>query len=117
MVAIPDNKLPDLHAFGMFPSATLIVYFCHSLAPTFNGVFIGGSAMYVASFFTFTKYRLTVPYSRSGSKKEVLEMLDLAVKKNVRSWIELLPMKEASKAVNNVQNNNVRFRHVLKADL
>ncbi|KAG6844790.1 hypothetical protein H0H87_003719 [Tephrocybe sp. NHM501043] len=52
--------------------------------------------------------------SHIGSKKEALEMLDLAAKKGVKSWIEVLPMKEAGKAVKNVKNNTVRYRHVLK---
>ncbi|KAG6918735.1 hypothetical protein DXG01_012220 [Tephrocybe rancida] len=55
--------------------------------------------------------------SHIGSKKEALEMLDLAVKKGVKSWIELLPMKEAGKAVRGVKDNTVRYRHVLKVDI
>jgi hypothetical protein len=71
----------------------------------------------------------------SGSKKEALQMLDLAVKKGVKSYIEMLPskilfflsllrrtmankhftlVKEAGKALRNVKDNSVRYRHVLK---
>lgn len=61
-------------------------------------------------------------------------MLELAAKKKVKSYIELLPsasfsfpdvrltlnipiialVKDAGKAVKNVKENNVRYRHVLK---
>ncbi|KAG6826087.1 hypothetical protein H0H92_001169 [Tricholoma furcatifolium] len=73
MVAVPDEKLPELHAFDFLT----------------NGALYGGSLI--------------------GCRKEVLEMLDLAVKKGVKSWIEVLPIidasfatvKEAGKAVQN----------------
>ncbi|TFK37300.1 NADPH-dependent alcohol dehydrogenase [Crucibulum laeve] len=55
--------------------------------------------------------------SHIGSKKEAIEMLELVVKKGVKSYVEVLPMKEASKAVQNVKNNKVRYRHVLKVDI
>ncbi|KAF5378571.1 hypothetical protein D9615_007128 [Tricholomella constricta] len=55
--------------------------------------------------------------SHIGSKKEVIEMLDLAVKENVKSYIEVLPMKDAGKAVRGVKDNTVRYRHVLKVDI
>lgn len=45
-------------------------------------------------------------------------MLALAVEKNVRPIIdEILPMKEAGKAIEGVKTNKVRYRYVLKADI
>jgi len=41
-------------------------------------------------------------------------MLNLAVKKGVKAYIEMLPMKEAGKALRSVKENDVRYRHVLK---
>lgn len=55
--------------------------------------------------------------SHIGSKKEALEMLDVAVKHGVKSYIQMLPMKEAGTALKNLQNNKVRFRSVLKVDI
>ncbi|KAF9477446.1 GroES-like protein [Pholiota conissans] len=67
--------------------------------------------------FQFSKNAALLGGSHIGSKKEALEMLDLAVKKGVKAYIELLPMKEAGKALRNVKENNVRYRHVLKMDI
>lgn len=56
--------------------------------------------------------------SHIGSKKECLEMLDIAAKHNVRPIIdEILPMSQAAKAVKAVHENKVRYRYVLKNDL
>ncbi|KAF8963274.1 chaperonin 10-like protein [Flammula alnicola] len=52
--------------------------------------------------------------SHIGSKKEAIDMLNLAVEKGVKAHIEMLPMKEAGKALHDVKDNNVRYRHVLK---
>ncbi|KZT10969.1 GroES-like protein [Laetiporus sulphureus 93-53] len=55
--------------------------------------------------------------SHVGSKKECLEMLELARSKNVRPWIETMPMKDAGKALMGVKENRVRYRYVLTQDL
>ena len=55
--------------------------------------------------------------SKIGSKKECLEMLELARSKNVRPWIETMPMKQAKKAVEGLHENRVRYRYVLVQDL
>jgi alcohol dehydrogenase (NADP+) len=62
-----------------------------------NGAFFGGSHL--------------------GSKKECLQMLALAAEKHVVPWIELLPMKDAKKAVEGLKNNKVKYRYVLTQDL
>ncbi|KAK9893871.1 NADPH-dependent alcohol dehydrogenase [Cystobasidium minutum MCA 4210] len=55
--------------------------------------------------------------SHIGSKEEVIEMLQGAADNGIKSWIEELPMSQASKAVQGVKDNKVRYRYVLKQDL
>ncbi|KAF9445944.1 NADPH-dependent alcohol dehydrogenase [Macrolepiota fuliginosa MF-IS2] len=62
----------------------------------------------------FLKNGPLVGGSKIGSKKEAMEMLKLAAEKNIRPWIELLPSIEASRAVTNVKEGKVKYRHVLK---
>ncbi|KAF2479095.1 NADPH-dependent medium chain alcohol dehydrogenase [Neohortaea acidophila] len=53
--------------------------------------------------------------SHIGNRPEMLAMLDLAAKQNIKSWIEKVPISEAgiAKAVQGVSDNKVRFRYVL----
>jgi len=62
-----------------------------------NGAFLGGSHI--------------------GNKKEALAMLKLAAEKNIKSWIEVFPMKDAGKAVQGMIDGKSRYRYVLKQDL
>ncbi|KAN0066313.1 alcohol dehydrogenase [Thecaphora frezii] len=55
--------------------------------------------------------------SHIGSKVEALEMLKLAAEKNIEPWIELIPMKDCAKAVQRVENNDIRYRFVLEQDI
>ncbi|KZS88986.1 GroES-like protein [Sistotremastrum niveocremeum HHB9708] len=55
--------------------------------------------------------------SHIGSKKEALQMLDIAAKKGIKPWIEELPMKDVAKAIQGVKDNKVRYRYVLTQDL
>ncbi|KAI0373523.1 GroES-like protein [Pilatotrama ljubarskyi] len=55
--------------------------------------------------------------SKIGSKKECLEMLELARSKGIKPWIEELPMREVGKALQDLKNNNVRYRYVVKQDI
>ncbi|EED77281.1 predicted protein [Postia placenta Mad-698-R] len=55
--------------------------------------------------------------SHVGSKKECLEMLELARLKNVRPWIETFPMKDVKKALAGLNENRVRYRYVLVQDI
>ncbi|KAF6751869.1 NADPH-dependent alcohol dehydrogenase [Ephemerocybe angulata] len=55
--------------------------------------------------------------SHIGSKAEIVEMLDLAAKEGVKSYIEMLPMKEVGKAVQGMKAGKVRYRYVLKVDI
>uniref|UniRef100_A0A8H7XQM4 Enoyl reductase (ER) domain-containing protein n=1 Tax=Psilocybe cubensis TaxID=181762 RepID=A0A8H7XQM4_PSICU len=49
-----------------------------------------------------------------GSKKEAVEMLQLACDKGIKPWIDVIPMSEAAKAVQGVKNGLPRYRYVLK---
>jgi len=62
-----------------------------------SGVFLGGSHI--------------------GSKKEAIEMFNLAVEKGIKSWIELMPMSKCGEAVKSVKDGRVRYRHVLQVDI
>jgi len=55
--------------------------------------------------------------SHIGSKKEAVEMLQLAADKGIKTWKQILPMKQAKDAIMAVENNTVRFRTVLQQDL
>lgn len=48
-----------------------------------------------------------------GSPSEIREMLDLAVKHNIRPWVEERPMSEANNAVVDMVNGKARYRYVL----
>ncbi|EUC60878.1 Zn-dependent alcohol dehydrogenase family protein [Rhizoctonia solani AG-3 Rhs1AP] len=62
-----------------------------------NGCKIGGSAI--------------------GTKKEAIEMLELAVKANVKPWIDVLPMSKVTEAVQSMKAGNARYRFVLEQDI
>ncbi|EMC96854.1 hypothetical protein BAUCODRAFT_70235 [Baudoinia panamericana UAMH 10762] len=53
--------------------------------------------------------------SHIGNRPEMLAMLDLASKQNIKSWIEEIPISEegCAKAVTGVSENKVRYRYVL----
>ncbi|KAI0768847.1 GroES-like protein [Trametes elegans] len=55
--------------------------------------------------------------SKIGSKKECLEMLELARSKDIKPWIEELPMREAGTALQKLKANHVRYRYVLTQDI
>jgi len=55
--------------------------------------------------------------SHLGSKKEVLDMLDLVAEKNIKPWIQEAPMKDCGKIVRAVKDGNVNYRYVLTQDL
>ncbi|KAF6756228.1 NADPH-dependent alcohol dehydrogenase [Ephemerocybe angulata] len=67
--------------------------------------------------FDMTTSGVLLGGSHIGSKAEIVEMLELAVKKGVKSYIQMLPMKEAGKAVQGVKSGKIRYRYVLKVDI
>lgn len=48
-----------------------------------------------------------------GPPSDLRDMFDLAVKKNVRTWIEKRPMSEATQAVKDMHEGKAKFRYVL----
>lgn len=55
--------------------------------------------------------------SHIGNRAEVLQMLDIAAKQNVKPWVQVLQMKDAAKAIQAVEDNSVRYRSVLIQDI
>ncbi|KAK9481151.1 chaperonin 10-like protein [Lipomyces japonicus] len=48
-----------------------------------------------------------------GSRKEIKEMLELAVKKNIKSWIQEYPMDQVNKVIVKMNTTGARYRYVL----
>ncbi|KAI5120604.1 hypothetical protein M0805_008080 [Coniferiporia weirii] len=55
--------------------------------------------------------------SHLGSKTDAMKMLALAAEKDIKPWIEVLPMKDAKTAVEGVWNGKPRYRYVLVQDI
>ena len=55
--------------------------------------------------------------SHIGSKDDCNAMLKLAAEKNVKPWVQELPMSQAKEAVENVKAGKVRYRYVLTQDI
>ena len=51
--------------------------------------------------------------SAIGAPREIAEMLDLTAEKGVKPWIQKVPMKEANKAVVDMDAGKARYRFVL----
>ncbi|KAK9448911.1 chaperonin 10-like protein [Limtongia smithiae] len=54
-------------------------------------------------------------FSHIATRKEILQMLDLAAEKNLKPWVELLPVGEAgcSEALKRCYSHDVRYRFTL----
>jgi len=61
-----------------------------------NGVSLGGSAI--------------------GSPAEIKEMLELAQKTNIKTWLKVWKMSDINEALKDQHAGNARYRHVLKND-
>ena len=57
----------------------------------------------------------TIGATHIGNRREALEMLELAAKKGVRSWInsETMSAKGCQKAITSVRDGGARYRWVL----
>ncbi|TFK57319.1 NADPH-dependent alcohol dehydrogenase [Heliocybe sulcata] len=69
------------------------------------------------SAFDFCPNGCYLGSSAIGSKKEAVEMLQLAADRGIKPWIEELPMKDAKQAVERLKRNDVKYRFVLTQDL
>ena len=63
--------------------------------------------------FPLMQSGLNLCSSGIGSPAEIRDMLDLAVAKNVRPWVQLRPMSEANEAMVDFGAGLPRFRYVL----
>ncbi|KAK1751000.1 chaperonin 10-like protein [Echria macrotheca] len=61
--------------------------------------------------FIFKRLKLTG--SLIGSPRDIREMFELAVEKNVRPWIQEVPMKDANKAIVDMEAGKARYRYTL----
>ncbi|KAL2865858.1 NAD(P)-dependent alcohol dehydrogenase [Aspergillus lucknowensis] len=59
------------------------------------------------------KRRLKMESSLVGSPGELREMLALAAEKDVKPWVEEVPMKNANKAIVDMHEGKARYRYVL----
>ncbi|KAJ5377595.1 NADP-dependent alcohol dehydrogenase 6 [Penicillium cataractarum] len=57
--------------------------------------------------------RLKVESSLVGSPNEIREMFQLVAEKNIQPWIEEIPMKDANKAIVDMEDGKARYRYVL----
>ena len=55
--------------------------------------------------------------SHIGNRAECLQMLKLAAEQGVKPWVQILPMKDAAKAIKAVEDGSVRYRSVLTQDI
>jgi len=55
--------------------------------------------------------------SHLGNRAEMTQMLELAVEKGVKPWINVMPMKDAAKAIKAVEDGSVRYRSILTQDI
>ncbi|BFZ65287.1 hypothetical protein YB2330_006452 [Saitoella coloradoensis] len=66
--------------------------------------------------FPLLMANVSIGGSLIGSPSEIREMLELAVKANVRSWIEVRDLKDVNQALIDMEDGKPRFRYVLKCD-
>lgn len=52
--------------------------------------------------------------SHIGSKKEAIQMLQLAADKGIKTWKQVIPMSRAADGIIAIEKNTVRFRTVLE---
>lgn len=57
--------------------------------------------------------RIKLESALVGSPDEIRQMFDLVAEKNVQPWIEEIPMKNANKAIVDMEAGNARYRYVL----
>ena len=59
------------------------------------------------------KRRLKMQSSLVGSPDEIREMFQLVAEKGVKPWVEEVPMKDANKAIVDMEAGKARYRYVL----
>jgi alcohol dehydrogenase (NADP+) len=51
-----------------------------------------------------------------GSPNEIREMFSLVEEKGIKPWVEEIPMKDANKAIVDMEQGKARYRYVLRND-
>lgn len=100
LCGLPEDKLPSFYAQRLVGKSI-------SLA----GSLIGGTGEieYVYLHDYARQGQLLTSYFPFGR-----EMLALAAAKNIRPWIEVRPLSEASQAVKDLEDGKARYRYVLE---
>ncbi|KAI9892107.1 MAG: hypothetical protein M1814_001813 [Vezdaea aestivalis] len=85
------------------------------LRPFGNFIQVGAPEDSIPAFNAFALIAKGVKMGGSaiGAPNTIREMLALAVKKNVKTWYQERPMKEANQAVIDMDKGNARYRYVL----
>lgn len=83
-----------------------------------NGSFVqvglpDGGNLPPVSVFTLIKSAIDIGGSIIGSPGEINDMLQLAVDKQIKPWVELRPMEDANQAVLDLEAGKPRYRYVL----
>jgi alcohol dehydrogenase (NADP+) len=60
--------------------------------------------------------RIKLESSLVGSPNEIREMFQLVAEKEIRPWIEEIPMKDANKTIVDMEDGKARYRYVLVND-
>ncbi|KAK7217561.1 hypothetical protein V2G26_005564 [Clonostachys chloroleuca] len=68
------------------------------------------------SLLTLLYKELNIAGAICGSPSEMEEMMDLAVKRNVKPWVQTIPMTEANQALRDLESGKPRYRFVLVND-
>jgi uncharacterized zinc-type alcohol dehydrogenase-like protein len=61
-------------------------------------------------------HQLSIEGSFLGNRATMREMLSFAKEKNIKPWIELMPMSQVNEAIQRVKENKARYRIVLVND-
>lgn len=68
------------------------------------------------SMFSLIPKRASIQGSQTGSRQDIIDMLDLFAKTGVHTWNQNRPMKDANQAVVDLDNGKARYRYVLCHD-
>lgn len=63
--------------------------------------------------FTLINGGIKLGGSAIGSPGDIKEMLQLAVEKQIKPWVETRPLAEANKAIVDMEQGKARYRYVL----
>ena len=84
----------------------------------FNGHFLNVSApswkFPEIAAFTLLMKQVKIEGSAIGSPAEIEEMLKFAEEKNIKPWIDIYPMADVNKAIEDFREGKPRFRFVLE---